>query len=59
MLLAEVYMDTMLNSNDIFTKREEVIETAKSKRVLSRVVLKLALVSKSRLTTFRINKILF
>jgi type III restriction enzyme len=37
-LLAETYMESMAYQNDIFTRREEVIENARSKRVLSRVV---------------------
>jgi type III restriction enzyme len=44
-LLAEKYMDAMAYGNDIFTNRKEVIETAKSKRVLTRVVPETGLLS--------------
>ena len=37
-LLAEKYIDTMAFGNDMFTNRQEIINTAKSKRILSRVV---------------------
>lgn len=37
-LLAEMYMDAGSYGNDIFTNRKEVIQSAKTKRVLSRVV---------------------
>jgi type III restriction enzyme len=37
-LMAEMYMDAMSYGNDIFTNRKEVIQSAKTKRVLSRVV---------------------
>lgn len=44
-LLAETYMDAFSYGNDIFTTRQEVIETAKSKRILSRVVPETGLLS--------------
>lgn len=44
-LLAEKYMDAFAYSNDMFTSRQEVINTAKSKRVLSRVVPETGLLS--------------
>jgi type III restriction enzyme len=44
-LMAEKYMDAMAYGNDIFTNRKEVIETAKSKRVLTRVVPETGLLS--------------
>ena len=44
-LLAETYMDAMAYGNDIFTNRKEVIETAKSKRILTRVVPETGLLS--------------
>jgi len=37
-LLAEKYIDTMAFGNDMFTNRQEIINTAKSKRILSRFV---------------------
>ncbi len=44
-LLAERYMDALAYGNDIFTNRQEVISTAKTKRVLSRVVPETGLLS--------------
>lgn len=44
-LLAEKYMDAMAYSNDMFTSRKEVIETAKAKRILTRVVPETGLLS--------------
>ena len=44
-LLAETYMDAMAYRNDIFTNRQEIISTAKSKRILSRVVPETGLLS--------------
>ena len=44
-LLAETYMDAMAYGNDIFTNRREIIETAKSKRILTRVVPETGLLS--------------
>ena len=44
-LLAEKYMDAMAYGNDIFTNRQEIIATAKSKRILSRVVPETGLLS--------------
>lgn len=44
-LLAETYMDAMAYGNDMFTKRKELIETAKSKRILTRVVPETGLLS--------------
>lgn len=44
-LLAGKYMDAMAYGNDIFTNRQEVISTAKSKRILSRVVPETGLLS--------------
>ena len=37
-LLAEKYMDAHAYASDLFDKRKEIIETAKSKRVLTRIV---------------------
>lgn len=36
--LAETYMDEQAYGSDLFRKRKEVIETAKSKRILTRIV---------------------
>ena len=44
-LLAEKYMDAMAYGNDMFTNKKEVISTAKSKRILSRVVPETGLLS--------------
>lgn len=44
-LLAEKYMDAMAYSNDLFASRMEVIENAKSKRILTRVVPETGLLS--------------
>lgn len=44
-LLAEKFMDALAYGNDMFTNRQEVINTAKSKRVLSRVVPETGLLS--------------
>ncbi len=44
-LLAESYMDTQAYSNDLFADRKKVIETAKSKRILTRVVPETGLLS--------------
>lgn len=44
-LLAEKYMDAMSYSNDIFTSRKEVFETARLKRILTRVVPETGLIS--------------
>jgi type III restriction enzyme len=44
-LLAERFMDAMAYGNDIFTNRQEVISTAKFKRILSRVVPETGLLS--------------
>jgi len=44
-LLAETYMDEMAYGNDIFNTRKEVIETAKLKRILTRVVPETGLLS--------------
>lgn len=44
-LLAETYMDAMAYDADMFTNRKEVIETAKSKRILKRVVPETGLLS--------------
>ena len=44
-LLAERYMDAMAYGNDIFTNRKDVIETAMSKRILTRVVPETGLLS--------------
>jgi type III restriction enzyme len=44
-LLAETYMDAMAYENDLFTNRKKVIETAKSKRILTRVVPETGLLS--------------
>jgi len=48
-LLAETYMDAQAYGNELFTNREEVIETAKAKRILTRVVPETGLVSKQDL----------
>jgi type III restriction enzyme len=48
-LLAEKYMDAMAYGNDLFTDRKEIIETAKSKRILSRVVPETGLLSNQEL----------
>lgn len=37
-ILAETYMDEQAYGSDLFRKRKEVIETAKSKRILTRIV---------------------
>jgi type III restriction enzyme len=44
-LLAEKYMDAMAYGNDMFNNRKEVVETAKSKRILTRVVPETGLLS--------------
>jgi type III restriction enzyme len=44
-LLAEKYMDALAYGNDIFTNKKEIISTAKSKRILSRVVPETGLLS--------------
>lgn len=44
-LLAERYMDAMAYGNDMFTNRKEVVENAKSKRILTRVVPETGLLS--------------
>jgi type III restriction enzyme len=44
-ILAEKYMDAAAYGNDIFTNRQEVIQNAKSKRILSRVVPETGLLS--------------
>lgn len=44
-LLAEKYMDAMAYGNDMFTNRKEVVENAKSKRILTRVVPETGLLS--------------
>ncbi|HRI45653.1 MAG TPA: DEAD/DEAH box helicase family protein [Ignavibacteriaceae bacterium] len=44
-LLAEKYMDAQAYSKDLFTKKREVFETAKSKRILTRVVPETGLLS--------------
>jgi type III restriction enzyme len=44
-LLAEKYMDAMAYGNDMFTNKKEIISTAKSKRILSRVVPETGLLS--------------
>jgi type III restriction enzyme len=37
-ILAEMYMDSVAYGNDLFSDRKKVIDTARSKRILSRVV---------------------
>jgi len=44
-LLAELFMDEIAYDNNMFTTRKQVIDTAKSKRVLSRVVPETGLLS--------------
>lgn len=44
-LLAEKYMDAMAYGNDMFANRKEVVENAKSKRILTRVVPETGLLS--------------
>lgn len=44
-LLAEMYMDAQIYSKDLFTNKREVFETAKSKRILTRVVPETGLLS--------------
>lgn len=44
-ILAEKYMDAMAYGNDMFTSRKEVVENAKSKRILTRVVPETGLLS--------------
>jgi type III restriction enzyme len=44
-LLAEKYMDAQAYSSDLFSNKKEVIETAKSKRILTRVVPETGLLS--------------
>lgn len=44
-LLAEMYMDAQAYSKDLFSNRREVFETAKSKRILTRVVPETGLLS--------------
>ncbi|MBK8698979.1 MAG: DEAD/DEAH box helicase family protein [Saprospiraceae bacterium] len=44
-LLAEKYMDAMAYGNDMFKNRKEVVENAKSKRILTRVVPETGLLS--------------
>ena len=44
-LLAETYMDSQAYSKDLFTSKREVFETAKSKRILTRVVPETGLLS--------------
>jgi type III restriction enzyme len=44
-LLAEKYMDAQAYSKDLFSNRREVFETAKSKRILTRVVPETGLLS--------------
>ena len=48
-LLAEKYMDAIAYGNDMFTNRQEIISTAKSKRILTRVVPETGLQSKQEL----------
>ncbi|MCX6307774.1 MAG: DEAD/DEAH box helicase family protein, partial [Bacteroidia bacterium] len=43
--LAEKYMDAMAYGNDMFTNRKEIVENAKSKRILTRVVPETGLLS--------------
>ncbi len=44
-LLAEMYMDAQAYSKDLFSNKREVFETAKSKRILTRVVPETGLLS--------------
>lgn len=44
-LLAEMYMDAQAYSKDLFSSKREVFETAKSKRILTRVVPETGLLS--------------
>ncbi|MEI7527066.1 MAG: DEAD/DEAH box helicase family protein, partial [Mariniphaga sp.] len=44
-LLAEKYMDAMAYGNDLFADRKQVVENAKSKRILTRVVPETGLLS--------------
>jgi len=44
-LLAEAYMDAQAESKDLFQKRKEVFENARSKRILTRVVPETGLLS--------------